>query len=202
MPIARYLSHPQVLINPDKDVPKWSLNEIGQARVRQLTERITKDGILSDTKYVISSNETKALETAEPIVDILGCTLTICPLMHENDRNSTGFLKPDEFERVADQFFATPDVSARGWETAQHAQTRILQQVNESLSSHKHDDVLFVGHGGVGTLLYCALSGNEIHRKFDQGAANTGAVGGGNYFAFDINTKKPLHGWHAMEEMK
>lgn len=200
MSIARYLSHPQVLVDPHKDVPKWSLNEIGRQRVRLLAERITKQGILSDTKYVISSNETKAIETAQPIADILGCKLMICPLMHENDRSATGFLKPDEFEKVADQFFATPHASARGWETAQDAQARILQQVSEILHSNDQGDVLFVGHGGVGTLLYCALSGNEIDRRFDQGANKTGG-GGGNYFAFDIKTKEALHGWQAMEDM-
>lgn len=197
MPTARYLSHPQVLIDPNKDVPKWGLSEIGQERVRQLTERITKESILSDTKYVVSSNETKALETAQPIADILRCDLLVCPLMHENNRSATGFLKPDEFEKVADQFFAEPHVSARGWETAQDAQARILQQVNENLDVDDRGDILFVGHGGVGTLLYCALSGNEIDRRFDQGPG-----GGGNYFSFDIKTKKALHGWQAMENMK
>lgn len=196
MRIARYLSHPQVLVDPHKDVPKWSLNEIGQERVKLLAERITEEGILSNTKYVISSDETKAIETAKPIAELLGCKLTICPLMHENDRSATGFLKPDEFEKVADQFFANPHVSARGWETAQDAQVRILQQVSENLHSDDRGDVLFVGHGGVGTLLYCALSGNEIDRKFDQGPG-----GGGNYFTFDIKSKKALHGWHAMEDM-
>lgn len=197
MPIARYLSHPQVLVDPNKDVPKWSLNDIGYKRVKQLVERIEKEGILSDTKYIISSAETKAVETAQPIADILECELIIEPLMHENDRSATGFLKPDEFENVADQFFNSPDMSARGWETARDAQTRILQQVERVLDTSNQNDVLFVGHGGVGTLLYCALSKNEIDRKFDQGAG-----GGGNYFTFDIETKKPLHGWHAMEEMK
>lgn len=37
----------------------------------------------------------------------------------ENDRSSTGFLPPEEFEVVADAFFAQPGVSVRGWETAQ-----------------------------------------------------------------------------------
>lgn len=201
MPIARYLSHPQVLVDPDKDVPQWSLNEIGQKRVELLTTRVAKDRILLDTKYVISSAETKALETAQPIADILGCELTVCPLMHENDRSATGFLKPDEFEDVANQFFAYPDISVRGWEKAKDAQARILQQVTDNLDTGDRDDVLFIGHGGVGTLLYCALSGNAIHRKFDQGADKTGG-GGGNYFPFDIETKKPLHGWRAMEDMK
>lgn len=197
MAIARYLSHPQVLVDPHKDVPKWSLNDIGKKRIKLLIERIIKEGILSKTKYVISSAETKALETAQPIADILKCKLVICPLMHENDRSATGFLKPDEFEQVANRFFAEPNISARGWETAQDAQARILQQVNENLISGDHDDILFVGHGGVGTLLYCALSENEIHRRFDQGPG-----GGGNFFAFDTNTKKPAHGWQSMENIK
>lgn len=211
MQTARYLSHPQVLIDPGKDVPKWSLSEIGHARVERFVMRIAREGILSDTKLVVSSAETKAVETAQPIADILRCTFVVNPLMHENDRSATGFLKPDEFEHVADQFFAFPKVSTRGWETAQNAQGRILRQVSEIVSTSDHGDVLFVGHGGVGTLLYCALSGNEIDRKFDQSASNSdfgktddakSDSGGGNYFSFDMKTNKALHRWHAMEGMK
>lgn len=196
MSIVRYLSHPQVLVDPNKDVPKWSLNEIGKSRVEALVERIINDGILVGTKHIISSAEIKAIETAQPIADVLGCKLTVRPLMHENDRSATGFLKPDEFEKVADQFFTHPDISARGWETAKAAQARILEQVNKNISDNDNGDVLFVGHGGVGTLLYCALSGNKIDRQFDQGPG-----GGGNYFAFDIKTRKALHGWQIMEKL-
>lgn len=191
--IARYLTHPQVLIDPAKDVPLWSLNPVGNARVAALASDL---GLLSDTRRVISSDEIKALETARPLAVALGVELEIRPRMHENDRSATGFLPPEEFEDVANQFFANPSTSIRGWETAQDAQKRIMGEVDACLAAPTDGDVLFVGHGGVGTLLFCALSGNPIDRRFDQGPG-----GGGYWFQFDIERRKPLRGWQPMERL-
>lgn len=191
--VARYLTHPQVVIDPATPVPKWSLNDAGKQRVESLAQGL---GALGRTTQVISSDETKALETAYPIARALGVTVQVQPGMHENDRSATGFLPPAEFERVADAFFGNPTQSVRGWETAQDAQQRILSKVAECLAKAADGDVLFVGHGGVGTLLFCALSGVAIDRKYDQGPG-----GGGCWFEFDILTRRPASGWRPMEAL-
>lgn len=194
MPITvRYLTHPQVIIDPLKDVRKWSLNPVGSARVSALAARL---GCLSKTRRVISSDETKALETAMPLASMLGVDMEVRPLMHENNRSATGFLPPHEFEAVADRFFAEPSKSVRGWETAEDAQRRIVAEVDASLDGHQDGDVLFVGHGGVGTLLFCALSANTIDRRFDQGPG-----GGGCWFQFDMQSRSPVQGWRPMEDL-
>lgn len=190
---VRYLTHPQVSIDPEKPIPDWSLNSIGASRVAALAASL---GALSTTSRVISSAETKALETANPLAAALGVDLEIRPRMHENDRSATGFLPPHEFERVADEFFASPDRSVRGWETARGAQQRIVTEVEESLNKRLTGDLLFVGHGGVGTLLFCALAGLEIDRRYDQGPG-----GGGCWFQFHIDARRPLRGWQPMEAL-
>ena len=110
--VVRYLTHPQVNIDPSIPVSCWSLSEIGRAR----TAAVTSTGRLSGTTQVISSGERKAIETAEIIAAKLGVDVEVREAMHENDRSATGFLIPDEFEAVADQFFGQPHVSVRGWE--------------------------------------------------------------------------------------
>ncbi|MDB6178726.1 phosphoglycerate mutase family protein [Paracoccus sp. Z330] len=189
----RYLTHPQVLIEPNKDVRKWSLNQAGFDRVAALAAR---PGALIGTGRVISSPEIKALETAAPLARALGLELETRPRMHENDRSATGFLPPEEFETVADQFFAAPDDSARGWETANQAQRRIVTEIQTCLATPGDGDVLFVGHGAVGTLLFCALSRIGIDRRYDQGPG-----GGGNWFEFDLQHQRPLQGWQPMEAL-
>ncbi len=189
---VRYLSHPQVLIDPATPIPRWSLNEHGKRRV----DALAQSGALIGTKLIVSSAETKAIETASPLAEALGCHLEIREKMHENDRSSTGFLRPDEFETVADQFFAYPDQSVRGWETAQSAQTRIVMEVRGCLHEHSDGDVLFVGHGGVGTLLFCHLSGCPISRKYDQGPG-----GGGCFFEFSSMHSKPKSLWQPLENL-
>ena len=136
------------------------------------------------------------METAKPLAAGLKSSLEIRELMHENDRSATGFLPPDEFEACANQFFSNPSMSVRGWEPARDAQQRILAEVDACLEQPTTGDILIVGHGGVGTLLYCALAGLPIDRKYDQGPN-----GGGNWYAFTAEQKKPLSGWAPMETL-
>ena len=96
--IVRYLSHPQLGMDPELGVRRWSLNETGRARVALLA----RSGALTGTRHVISSDETKAIETATPLADALNCKLVVREAKHENDRSATGFLPPDELESVAD----------------------------------------------------------------------------------------------------
>jgi broad specificity phosphatase PhoE len=188
--LLRYLTHPQVQIDPLVPVPKWGLSEVGRKRVAGLVT----SGVLASTRTVVSSAERKAIETAEPIAAALGVTLVVREAMHENDRSATGYLPPSEFETMANAFFANPDLSIRGWERAAGAQARIVRETQAVLSSAPEGDVLLVGHGGVGTLLYCHLAGLRIDRRHDQPA------GGGNLFAVERVTGKVRHGWRPMEE--
>lgn len=185
-----YLSHPQVIVDAAKPVERWSLNPTGQARVAALAA----SGRLVGTAWIVSSAETKAIETADPLARALGLTPIIRAAMHENDRSATGFLPPAEFETVADAFFANPETSVRGWETAAEAQRRICGEVRACLSDFPEGDGLIVGHGAVGTLLYCALAGLPISRRYDQPA------GGGNWFAF-TGWSAPLAPWAPMETL-
>ena len=188
--IIRYLTHPQVTIDPAVPVPRWSLNEVGRARA----EAFAGHSCLRDTTRIVASGEVKAVETAEIIARPSGLAVEVREAMHENDRSATGFLPSEEFETVADRFFAAPDDSVRGWERAIGAQQRITGEVEAVLSEHDGGDVLFVGHGAVGTLLLCHVDGRAIAREHDQPA------GGGNYFAFTKDDRRLLHGWRAMED--
>lgn len=188
--VLRYLTHPQVNIDPNVPVPEWELSDVGAERVHKLC----KSAALANTKRVISSAETKATEAAQILGASLGIKPEICTKMHENDRSSTGFLESVAFEDMADRFFANPDVSVKGWESASTAQDRIVSEVQAVIASHEEGDVLLIGHGAVGTLLYCYFSGIPIDRKHDQ-------TGGGNFITIEIATLKVLHGWRAMEEM-
>ncbi|WP_027524155.1 histidine phosphatase family protein [Bradyrhizobium sp. Ec3.3] len=190
--LVRYLTHPQVDIDPAIPVPSWSLSEIGRAR----THAVAGTRQLSRTTQIISSGERKAIETAEIIAAKLSLEVEVREAMHENDRSATGFLMPDEFQGVADQFFAQPQISVRGWERAVDAQLRIVREVEHVLAREKPGDVLFVGHGGVGTLLYCHYSGFAIDRTHDQPGG-----GGGYYFAFSKEDRRVQHSWRRLEDL-
>ncbi|MCK1387850.1 histidine phosphatase family protein [Bradyrhizobium sp. 21] len=189
--IVRYLTHPQVQIDPAVPVPQWGLSPVGRAR----TAALAHASWLASTTQIVSSGERKAIETAEIIASWLGLMIEIRAAMHENDRSATGFLKPAEFEQVADRFFAEPHLSVRGWERAVDAQARIVREAEEVLGRKRPGDVLFVGHGAVGTLLFCHHAGHPIDRVHDQPA------GGGHCFAFARDGRQIVHGWRRMEEI-
>ncbi|MES2058284.1 MAG: histidine phosphatase family protein [Pseudomonadota bacterium] len=195
MAIAYYLSHPQVRVDPAVPVPDWGLSDAGRERLSALAGREW----LATVRRIVSSGERKAIETAEILAPMTGAMVEVVAAMHENDRSATGFLPPDEFEATADQFFAQPGQSVRGWERAVDAQARIARAVRRSLSDRADDEtILFVGHGGVGTLLKCAITGDPIDRRHDQVAAG-GHPGGGNVHAFEADFSASRFGWTAME---
>ena len=193
MAIMRYLSHPQVVIDPDVPVAEWGLNDIGRARVAALVEA----GWLAGTSIIVSSIERKAIETAEPIAAALGVRVEVREAMGENDRTATGYLPEAEFQRVADAFFANPQESIRGWERAVDAQARVVAEIEAVLARDVDGDVLLVGHGAVGTLAYCHYAGLAISREHDQPPG-----GGGNFWVMQRDERRVQHGWRAMETIK
>jgi broad specificity phosphatase PhoE len=188
---VRYLTHPQVEIDPAVPVGDWGLNDVGHSRVSLLIA----SRALVHTKSVISSAECKACETGRPLADALSAQFEIHPDMHENDRSATGYLARDAFEEAADAFFANPQLSMQGWERAVDAQSRICRAVEAALQHAPKGDVLLVGHGAVGTLLWCALTGHPISRAHDQ------PDGGGNAFGFVRDSREMLHGWTPIEQL-
>ena len=190
MPLARYLTHPEVRIDPAVAVPDWGLNDKGRARTRALAA----SGALTGTVRIVTSAERKAVEAAEILSAPLGIVPEVRARMGENDRSATGFLPGPDFEAMADRFFAQPDQSAEGWERAVDAQARIMAEAAACLSEPLSGDILFVGHGAVGTLLWCGLSGKPISRVHDQPF-------GGHVFAFDTVDRQPLSAWQPMENL-
>lgn len=185
-----YVTHPQVRIDPDVPVPRWGLSEIGAAR----TELAAQSAWARELSRILSSDETKALETAAILAGPAGIDVEVLEHAGENDRSATGFLVPEEFEKAANWFFANPHQSFHGWERAVDAQTRIVSAVSFVLDNHDPSKpIAFVGHGGVGTLLKCHLAGVPIARSQDQPG------GGGNLFAFALADRSLACDWGPFE---
>ena len=89
-----YITHPQVKIDPAIPVPMWGLSEIGAARARMAAGNAWAQRL----RRIVSSEETKAIETADILAAAAGLDVEIAEAMHENDRSATGFLPPPEFE--------------------------------------------------------------------------------------------------------
>ena len=188
-----FITHPDVRIDPSVPVPEWPRNKRGRARMRAMAARPLIQGVRS----IFASGERKARDAAELLAEGLGLGgYTIMNSLGENDRSATSYLPKQEFEATADAFFAEPQTSVRGWEPAADAQTRIIQAIELAvLQTFKQGDVVIVGHGGTGALLYCHLAGVPISRQHEQPPTN-----GGNWFAFDRTSRALLHaGWRSID---
>ena len=108
--LLRYITHPDVLVDPGIAVERWTLSPQGWARARRLLD----EPWVGSIRRVVTSEEVKALDTAQLLAAHLGIVAERRAATGEIDRSATGFLPPDEFERLADACFADPTVNARG----------------------------------------------------------------------------------------
>ncbi|WP_299667870.1 histidine phosphatase family protein [uncultured Ruegeria sp.] len=184
MPKLVLITHPEVYIDPVVPITEWGLSATGRKRATEFAS----NEVLSKVAQIWTSGERKARETGE----ILAAPRTLPVIYHlglgENDRSATGYLPRDDSEAAADAFFAQPEMSYRGWETAVEAQIRIHRAVKEIVHMHGTGDLAIVTHGAVGTLLWCALSDCSIDRKYDQPSQ-------GHFWQADISTLKPVSHW-------
>ena len=149
MNIAYFITHPEVVVDPNTPVPQWHLSDKGVHRMRAFAALPD----LSALSAVWASAETKAIEAAGILAGHFGLPVAVHPVLHENDRSATGFLPPSEFEAMADAFFARPEENVRGWERAVDAQASVAAAVDNILQDFSRGSIAIIAHGGVGTLL-------------------------------------------------
>lgn len=187
-----FLTHPEVVIDPQVPVPAWPLSATGRWRMSQFVERLRA----WDLSAVYSSDERKALDGGEIVADALGVPHRVDPELGENDRSSTGYVPPPRFWEIVDAFFAAPDESVLGWETARAAQARIVAAVRRADAAEPPDrDLLVVSHGGVGRLLAAALMNVSIGDELKPAHP-----GGGCWLEIDRPGLKIIGDWQAIED--
>ena len=178
-----FITHPEVVMDPSLPVTEWALSGEGLGRaLRMLCQPWCRQ-----IGQIACSTERKSIAVAELMSHHLRVPCTAHAGLGENDRSATGYLPKEEFEATADEFFARPDRSVRGWETALAAQARIVQAVERVLREASSLDVAIVAHGGVGALLRCHLKGIPISRSEDQPRQ-------GSYFVFGRDKPGPVTG--------
>jgi broad specificity phosphatase PhoE len=186
-----FITHPDVVIDPEVPVPEWPLSPRGKERMRFFAQ----SPLLHHVCSIHCSTERKAIDGAAILSGALEIPYRAVPALGENDRSATGYLPKAEFEEVANEFFARPDISVRGWERAVDAQARIVSAVEGVIRGAPIDgDIAIVSHGGVGALLLAHLKYCAIGRGTDQPPGN-----GGNYFVFDRDTRALQHCWQSID---
>jgi broad specificity phosphatase PhoE len=187
-----FITHPEVVIDPNQPIPQWPLNATGRARMERFA------GMLADrdVSAVYASTERKAMDGAAIVAKRLGLSYATDEDLGENDRSATGYIAPPEFWEVVREFFGRPHESIRGWERAIDAQARIVNAIGRILREDEtSDDIIVVSHGAVGCLLTAHLQKEEIGRE-----SRPSHPGGGCFITIDRDTFTLKQDWRAIED--
>ena len=142
------VKHATPVIEPYAPSSTWRLSEEGRRQSIDLAERLQDYAL----ERVVTSEEPKAIETAEVVAEYLGLPWAVAPGLHEHDRTGAAFGTREEFESAARDFFDNPQTLVWGNETAEQARTRFASGVHAALAQHPGSNVAVVAHGTVITL--------------------------------------------------
>ena len=128
---------------------RWRLSERGRSGSVLLGGRLARYG----PRVVVSSEEPKAVETAEIAAQRLGVGCSSYPGLHEHNRTGVPFLGEKEFNQAVRGFFENPGRLVWGNETAEEARGRFEGAVRGVLDERDEEVIVIVAHGTVISLL-------------------------------------------------
>jgi len=139
-----------------EDLPsrEWLLSEEGRRRAQILSCKLH----YYLPEVVISSEELKAIQTAEIVANELRLPMKIFENLHEHDRSKAAFLSEEGFESKVQEFFNNPDELVFGSETANQSHDRFSSAVYPVLNKYKSQNIVIVAHGTVISLFVSRLN--------------------------------------------
>ncbi len=131
----------------DSSVPakEWRLSCEGRQRARILGERLDRYNL----DLVVSSNEPKAMETAEVASGMIKIPMEVVEGLHEHERGNVGFLEEERFEQSIRRFYKQPSDLVFGEETADSAHVRFSKGVRKLTDRYREENIAIVTHGTV-----------------------------------------------------
>jgi broad specificity phosphatase PhoE len=142
----------------------WPLSQAGREAAKLLAEKIRHHR----PAVVVSSDEPKAMETAQIIAQSLQTPVETQPGLEEHDRSNVPMMATAEFVSTMALFFKQPNKLVLGEETAKGALWRFEEAMEEVLKKHPGGNIAVVSHGTV-LALYLAkhlqLDGYQLWRQ-------------------------------------
>ncbi len=146
------IRHANVVREPDVSSHAWKLSENGRSRTKQLAQQFP-----DHPTRLVTSTETKAIETGQILADLWHVPCTTAPNLHEHDRRGAPYLQSQTvFENTIARFFTRPTERIFGNETAVQALNRFRTAVVTQIEKYPTDTLGIVAHGTVMTLLITA----------------------------------------------
>ena len=139
------IKHASPLVIPGTPTEQWKLSDKGKESCVPLADALSA----YEPSVIVSSDEPKALETAQLVASSLAIPTAIAPNLHEHDRSNVPHMRNGEFISHMELFFRRPGELVLGKETADEALERMESAIGELLTKHPAGNVAVVSHGTV-----------------------------------------------------
>ena len=153
--------------NVTSDIPskKWTLSEEGIINTKLLALKLEKFNF----NKIYSSDEPKAMETAQILGNQFLKTVEVIKGIHEQERESNRTIYPrDQWKKLMKKFFDFPDELIFGDETANAAKERFSTAIHNLIESNPRDeDIVVVTHGVVMSLFISKYNDIDIFNVWD-----------------------------------
>jgi broad specificity phosphatase PhoE len=140
-------ARPEIVSNQPPEM--WRLSEEGRASCALLATQLTK----YELQLVVSSDEAKAIETAELLARDLRIGHEIAPDLHEHDRSNVPHMPSREFISHIELMFRRPAQRVLGRESADEAADRFERAVRGCIQRHRERSIAIISHGTVISLV-------------------------------------------------
>jgi broad specificity phosphatase PhoE len=155
MPKLILIKHAHVEVDPEAPADRWHLSQKGKQSCKELADQLAAYAPF----VLVSSEETKAMETAGEIARVLGISSTTQAGLEEHDRSNVPVMQSRDFISMVELFFRRPQALVLGRETADGALSRFRSAIDEVVTEHPDEDVAIVSHGTVIALLVAHATG-------------------------------------------
>jgi len=158
-----FLRHAETQADPDLPACKWHLTPSGRIE----SYKLAASGLLGEIDAIVSSDELKAVETAEPFARMFGLEIDRNHDFRELNRSAGPFQTREEYISCVQEVLRSTSAQPYGWESAAGALARMKSGVQQIMSQYSSKRVLAVSHGLVLTLYFADLQAS-MHEAFDR----------------------------------
>ncbi len=133
---------------------RWRLSAAGKANARKMAEALLQ----YTPAQIVSSEERKALETAEIIAAVAGGAVSTAAGLQEQERGVWPLMRREAFRARVIDILQQPTRALYGSESAEAAQKRFVETVQALLRRQKDGNLIIVTHGTVMSLFVAAFN--------------------------------------------
>ncbi len=175
--LIHLLRHAETRLDSNVPADRWHISEEGMESARILAS----SGVFDEVDMIVTSDENKALETAEPFAKRIDAEIIRNSSFNELDRGTGPFTSREEYLERVRTALGAPESSTSGWEVAANALGRFTKGIDAFESGTGARSILLVSHGLVLSLYFAhLLNAKDVYERWRRlGFCYWGTVRGG-----------------------